>query len=274
MPVRAIHRSCHRCCTAAATASAANWRPAMTQIQPKEGFNLSKWALDHPARSPLPSLMVVLMLLKRRLLPAGAGRRRPPFTFRAPWWCAPTGPRYGPAGGRAGHRQDRAHAARVPYAGKIRSFSKPGESQIIFQIKDSPSPATWPTSGFSVRAEGGRHALHPPQGNLGRSSMTTLGTCMAIYALESEGFQLRRAYSLPMTRAFSKAAARPMRPRSSCLACRTKSSSSRSAKALVATGPGHESRCSPSWASKTPRAAAPSRRPKTRRRACRPVQRH
>ena len=33
----------------------------MSQNQPKEGFNLSKWALDHPALTRY--LMVVLMLL-------------------------------------------------------------------------------------------------------------------------------------------------------------------------------------------------------------------
>ncbi len=44
----------------------------MTQIQPKEGFNLSKWALDHPALTRY--LMVVLMLLG--LMGLGTLRRR------------------------------------------------------------------------------------------------------------------------------------------------------------------------------------------------------
>jgi multidrug efflux pump len=43
----------------------------------------------------------------------------------------------------------------VPYADKIRSYSKPGESQIIFQIKDSSRPAEVPNVWYTVRKKVG-----------------------------------------------------------------------------------------------------------------------
>jgi multidrug efflux pump len=53
----------------------------MTQRQPKEGFNLSKWALDHPALTRY--LMVVLMLLGFAAYFQLGQDEDPPFTFRA-----------------------------------------------------------------------------------------------------------------------------------------------------------------------------------------------
>ena len=53
----------------------------MSQIQPKEGFNLSKWALDHPALTRY--LMVVLMLLGFAAYFQLGQDEDPPFTFRA-----------------------------------------------------------------------------------------------------------------------------------------------------------------------------------------------
>ena len=53
----------------------------MTQVQPKEGFNLSKWALDHPALTRY--LMLVLMLLGVLSYFHLGQDEDPPFTFRA-----------------------------------------------------------------------------------------------------------------------------------------------------------------------------------------------
>ena len=54
----------------------------MTQLaQPKEKFNLSKWALDHPALTRY--LMVVLMLLGFAAYFQLGQDEDPPFTFRA-----------------------------------------------------------------------------------------------------------------------------------------------------------------------------------------------
>ena len=110
----------------------------MTQIQPKEGFNLSKWALDHPALTRY--LMVVLMLLGFAAYFQLGQDEDPPFTFRAmvvrTYWPGATAQQV------AEQVTDKIERTlqEVPYADKIRSYSKPGESQIIFQIKDSSKP--------------------------------------------------------------------------------------------------------------------------------------
>ena len=60
----------------------------MQRRQPKDGFNLSRWALDHPALTRY--LMIVLLLLGFAAYFQLGQDEDPPFTFRA-WWCAPTG---------------------------------------------------------------------------------------------------------------------------------------------------------------------------------------
>ena len=107
----------------------------MNQEQPKDGFNLSKWALDHPALTRY--LMVVLMLLGFAAYFQLGQDEDPPFTFRAmvvrTYWPGATAQQV------AEQVTDKLERTlqEVPYADKIRSYSKPGESQILFQIKDS-----------------------------------------------------------------------------------------------------------------------------------------
>ena len=121
----------------------------MTQIQPKEGFNLSKWALDHPALTRY--LMVVLMLLGFAAYFQLGQDEDPPFTFRAmvvrTYWPGATAQQV------AEQVTDKIERTlqEVPYADKIRSYSKPGESQIIFQIKDSSKPGDVANVWYSVR---------------------------------------------------------------------------------------------------------------------------
>src|SRR3954451_17865799 len=102
-----------------------------TDAQPKEGFNLSKWALDHPALTRY--LMIVLMLLGIAAYFQLGQDEDPPFTCRAMVvrtnWPGATV--------QQGAEQDTDQLERtlqdVPYTDSIRSYSKPGESQIIFQ---------------------------------------------------------------------------------------------------------------------------------------------
>jgi hypothetical protein len=61
----------------------------MTPPEPKAGFNLSKWALEHPALTRY--LMVVLMVLGFAAY-FQLGRTKTRHSPSAPWWCAPTGP--------------------------------------------------------------------------------------------------------------------------------------------------------------------------------------
>ena len=88
----------------------------------------------------------------------------PPFTFRAmvvrAFWPGATRA----AGGRAGDRQAREDAAGGAYADIIRSYSKPGESLIILQLKDC------------VAAQGGVQRLVP---RCARRSATCATRCRA-----------------------------------------------------------------------------------------------
>jgi multidrug efflux pump subunit AcrB len=120
-------------------------------IQPKEKFNLSKWALDHPALTRY--LMVVLMLLGFAAYFQLGQDEDPPFTFRAmvvrTYWPGATAQQV------AEQVTDKLERTlqQAPYADKIRSYSKPGESQIIFQIKDNSKPGDVANVWYTVRKD-------------------------------------------------------------------------------------------------------------------------
>ena len=159
----------------------------MTQIQPKEGFNLSKWALDHPALTRY--LMVVLMLLGFAAYFQLGQDEDPPFTFRAmvvrTYWPGATAQQV------AEQVTDKIERTlqEVPYADKIRSYSKPGESQIIFQIKVSSKPGDVANVWYSVRKKVVDMRYTLPQVILVSFFNDDFGDVYGvIYALESEGF--------------------------------------------------------------------------------------
>jgi multidrug efflux pump subunit AcrB len=87
----------------------------------------------------------------------------------------------------------------VPYADKIRSYSKPGESVIIFQIKDSSPASEVSQVWYTVRKKvGDMKALLPP-GVLGPAFNDEFGdTYGVIYAMHAPGFSDRdlRDFSL------------------------------------------------------------------------------
>ena len=159
----------------------------MTQRQPQEGFNLSKWALDHPALTRY--LMVVLMLLGFAAYFQLGQDEDPPFTFRAmvvrTYWPGATAQQV------AEQVTDKIERTlqEVPYADKIRSYSKPGESQIIFQIKDSSRASEVANVWYSVRKKVGDMRSTLPGGIQGPFFNDDFGDVYGvIYALESEGF--------------------------------------------------------------------------------------
>src|SRR6476469_8228621 len=121
--------------------------------QPKEKFNLSKWALDHPALTRY--LMVVLMLLGVAAYFQLGQDEDPPFAFRAmvvrTSWPGATAQQV------AEQVTDKLERTlqEVPYADKIRSYSKPGESQIIFQLKDSSAPGEVANVWYTTRKKVG-----------------------------------------------------------------------------------------------------------------------
>ncbi|MDW5443139.1 efflux RND transporter permease subunit [Polaromonas sp. SM01] len=159
----------------------------MTQVQPKDSFNLSKWALDHPALTRY--LMVVLMLLGFAAYFQLGQDEDPPFTFRAmvvrTYWPGATAQQV------AEQVTDKLERTlqEVPYADKIRSYSKPGESQIIFQIKDSSKAADVPGVWYAVRKKIGDMRSTLPAGVQGPFFNDDFGDVYGvIYALQSDGF--------------------------------------------------------------------------------------
>jgi multidrug efflux pump len=154
---------------------------------PAKGFNLSKWALDHPALTRY--LMVVLMLLGFASYFQLGQDEDPPFTFRAmvvrTYWPGATAQQV------AEQVTDKLERTlqEVPYADKIRSYSKPGESQIIFQIKGSSKAAEVPNVWYSVRKKIGDMRATLPGGIQGPFFNDEFGDVYGvIYALESDGF--------------------------------------------------------------------------------------
>jgi multidrug efflux pump len=159
----------------------------MMQEQPKTGFNLSKWALDHAALTRY--LMVVLMLLGFAAYFQLGQDEDPPFTFRAMVvrtnWPGATAQQV------AEQVTDKIERSlqEVPYADKIRSYSKPGESQIIFQVKDSTKAADVANIWYTVRKKIGDIRATLPSGVQGPFFNDEFGDVYGvIYALQSDGF--------------------------------------------------------------------------------------
>ena len=150
-------------------------------------FNLSKWAIDHPALTRY--LMIVFMVLGVAAYFQLGQDEDPPFTFRAmvvrTYWPGATAQQV------AEQVTDKIERTlqEVPYADKIRSYSKPGESQIIFQIKDSSKPTDVPNVWYSVRKKIGDIRYTLPPGVQGPFFNDDFGDVYGvIYALDAPGF--------------------------------------------------------------------------------------
>ena len=77
----------------------------------------------------------------------------------------------------------------VPNADKIRSYSKPGESQIIFQVKDSTKAADVANLWYTVRKKVGDMRATLPPGVQGPFFNDEFGDVFGvIYALQADGF--------------------------------------------------------------------------------------
>jgi len=153
----------------------------------KPRFNLSRWALEHPALTRY--LMVVLMVLGMASYFQLGQDEDPPFTFRAmvvrAYWPGAT------AAQVAEQVTDKIERTlqEVPYADKIRSYSKPGEAQIIFQIKDNSKPGDVPQVWYAVRKKIGDMRGSLPPGVVGPFFNDEFGDVYGvIYALGGQGF--------------------------------------------------------------------------------------
>ena len=159
----------------------------MSFVSPKSGFNLSRWGLEHAALTRY--LMVVLMVLGFAAYFQLGQDEDPPFAFRAmvirTFWPGAT------AQQMAEQVTDKIERTlqEVPDADKIRSYSKPGESLIVFQLKDSSRAADVPNAWYTVRKRVGDMAGTLPTGVRGPFFNDDFGDVYGvIYALEADGF--------------------------------------------------------------------------------------
>ena len=167
-------------------ASTAPGLPASTGEKPSR-FNISRWALDHPALTRY--LLVVLLLLGSAAYFQLGQDEDPPFTFRAMalrvFWPGATAQQV------AEQVTDKLEKTlqEVPYSDKIRSYSKPGEALIIFQVKDSSPPKEMAQIWYTVRKKIGDIRAMLPAGVVGPFFNDEFGDVYgSIYALSADGF--------------------------------------------------------------------------------------
>jgi multidrug efflux pump subunit AcrB len=159
----------------------------MAHVNPKPGFNLSRWALEHAALTRY--LMVVLMLLGAAAYFQLGQDEDPPFAFRVMvvrvFWPGAT------AQQMVEQVTDKIERTlqEVPGSDRIRSYSKPGESLIMFQLKDSTRASDVPNAWYTVRKRVGDMAGTLPAGVRGPFFNDEFGDVYGvIYALQADGF--------------------------------------------------------------------------------------
>jgi multidrug efflux pump len=150
-------------------------------------FNISRWALEHPALTRY--LMVVLMVLGFAAYFQLGQDEDPPFTFRAmvvqAFWPG--------ASAEQMAEQVTAKIERalqdVPYADVQRSYTKPGESLTILQLKDSAPPKEVANSWYQARKRVGDMRSTLPAGVIGPIFNDDFGDVFgSIIALSADGF--------------------------------------------------------------------------------------
>jgi len=153
----------------------------------KGGFNLSRWALEH---IPLTRYLIVALLIGGVLSYGRLGQDEdPPFTFRAmvvrAIWPGATSLQM------AEQVTDKLEKKlqETPYIDKIRSYSKPGETLIILQLRESTPPKDVPSAWYQVRKKIGDIRNTLPSGVLGPFFNDEFGdTYGSIFAISADGF--------------------------------------------------------------------------------------
>jgi multidrug efflux pump len=150
-------------------------------------FNISAWALDHPALTRY--LLIVLMVLGFAAYFQLGQDEDPPFTFRAmvvqAFWPGAS------AQQMADQVTDKIEKTlqEAPHADVIRSYTKPGESLTILQLKDSAPPRDVPNTWYQVRKRVGDMRNTLPQGVIGPVFNDDFGDVFgSIFALSADGF--------------------------------------------------------------------------------------
>ncbi len=161
----------------------------MTEPQAAAGSrrNISRWAIEHPALTRY--LMVVLMLLGVAAYFQLGQDEDPPFTFRAmvvqAFWPGAT------AQQMADQVTDKIERTlqEVPHADILRSYTKPGESVTILQLKDSAPPKDVTGSWYQARKRVADMRASLPAGVIGPVFNDDFGDVYgSIFSLSSDGF--------------------------------------------------------------------------------------
>ncbi|WP_243042273.1 efflux RND transporter permease subunit [Dyella sedimenti] len=150
-------------------------------------FNLSAWTLRH--QSLVFFLMVMVTLFGLLAYSRLSQSEDPPFTFKVmvvqTFWPG--------ADARQVQEQVTDRISRklqeTPSIDFLRSYSRPGESLIFFNIKDSAPAASVPDTWYQVRKKVGDIAAQLPPGVQGPFFNDEFGDVYTnIYALEGDGF--------------------------------------------------------------------------------------
>ena len=159
----------------------------MQTDSPRARFNISRWALEHKALTRY--LMVALLLMGYVAYFQLGQDEDPPFTFRAmvvrAYWPGAS------AQQMAEQVTDKIERTlqEAPYSDKIRSYTKPGESVTIFQIKDSSPPTEVASVWYQVRKRIADMRGTLPTGVAGPFFNDDFGDVYgSIFALAADGF--------------------------------------------------------------------------------------
>lgn len=150
-------------------------------------FNLSLWALQHPALTRY--LMVALMLLGLAAFFQLGQDEDPPFKFRImvvrSYWPGAS------AQVMAEQVTDKIERTlqEIPNVDKVRSYSKPGETYSLLLLKDTTPPKEVNDIWYQTRKKVGDMRQTLPQGVIGPFFNDEFGDVYgSIYALSADGF--------------------------------------------------------------------------------------
>ncbi len=155
----------------------------------KGRLNLSRWALEH---IPFIRYLMVVLLLGGILSYEKLGQDEdPPFTFRAmvvrAYWPGASSVQV------AEQVTDKLEKTlqETPYVDKIRSYSKPGETLIILELRESTPPKEVQGTWYQVRKKIGDMRYTLPGGVQGPFFNDEFGdTFGSIFALSGDGFTM------------------------------------------------------------------------------------
>ena len=153
----------------------------------KDRINLSRWALEH---IPLVRYLMVVLLLGGIFGYSKLGQDEdPPFTFRAmvvrAYWPGASSLQM------AEQVTDKLEKKlqETPFIDTIRSYSKPGETLIILQLRESTPPREVTQAWYQVRKKIGDIRNSLPSGVIGPLYNDEFGdTYGSIFAISADGF--------------------------------------------------------------------------------------